>query len=98
MGVSISTADDEAVWGGEYHFINYGKGYEFREWKTWSEDGESGKANSYLGYRTKAHWKERVRVTYMPDEKGRAKRKSVVLARSTKREYKYDKKGRRIEN
>lgn len=81
-GASISTGDYEMVWGGE---TNKRTG-EVNKWQTWSEDGESGKSNSYSGYKTVAVWRERVYTHYEPRENGKGYRAvREVLRRSTKK-------------
>ena len=78
VGVSISTADYEMVWGGEI-----GRDGKLHQWETWSEDGESGRANSYSGYKAVAVYKERVKTTYNnPNGKGGYKAVRKVIRRS----------------
>lgn len=60
IGVSLSGADDEFVWGGEMY-----KG-EFRAWKTWSEDGESGHSNSHAYHKAVGVYKIRTKVITQP--------------------------------
>lgn len=59
IGASISTGDYEMVWGGDK-----GKNGEIRKWETWSSDGESGKSNTYSGYKTTGMYRVRVKRTY----------------------------------
>lgn len=77
-GVSFSGPDDEFVWGGEMH---NGK---LSLWKTWSEDGESGQANSHAYWEEVGLYKIRQRVTFNnPDGRGGWKTKYETIRRST---------------
>lgn len=82
VGAYISTPDYEAAWGEEY---NSGK-RKFEPLQTWSEDGESGRSNTYSGYKSTSMYRVRVKTTYNnPDGKGGYRTKTEVIRRSTKK-------------
>ena len=79
IGASISTGDYEMVWGGEKDR----KTGQFRPWKTWTEDGESGKSNTYSGYKVVGQYWVREKRTY--NEKfpnGRHRTKIEIIRKS----------------
>ncbi len=89
-GISISTGDDEMVWGGEWVRRPY-KQPEFQPYTTheFDDDGNEieGYQNSHSYYRTKNVWLERVKTTYTRNERGRNVTQREVLRRSTKKSW-----------
>lgn len=86
VGISVSTADYQLVWGGERNR----KTGEIEPYTTTEFDDNSnmieGYKNSYSGYRTSATWKVRVRESYVPDEKkGTYKTVRKIIRQSTKK-------------
>lgn len=80
IGAWISTPDNESVWGEEVH---QGRRVPVQ---SWSEDGESGHTNSYVGYRTAGVRYRRIKTTFNnPDGKGGYKTIREVIAESTER-------------
>ena len=79
VGAYISTGDFEAAWGYEYN--SHKK--EFVPMTTWSLDGESGKANTYSGYKAVSRYKVRVKTTFNnKDSNGRYRTKHEIVRRS----------------
>ena len=65
IGASISTPDYEMVWGGEYKWKNGQK--QLIPWTTHSMDengNDTGKSNTYSGWRTTGMYRVRVKTTY----------------------------------
>ena len=84
VGLSISTADDEAVWGGEM------RNGSIQKWELSPVNEQAeGKTDSYLYYRTTNSYKVRVKETYnnLNPRTGRYETKREVIRQSTKKAY-----------
>lgn len=65
VGVSVSTSDDEYVWGGE---VNKKTG-KVEPWTTWvspydEAEGKVGKSNTHSGYKTTGQYIVRIKTTW----------------------------------
>lgn len=79
IGASISTPDYEMVWGGEYKWKGGKK--ELVPWTTHSLDengNDTGKSNTYSGWRTTGMYRVRVKTTFVPRVRKEVIRKSKV--------------------
>lgn len=84
IGASISTPDYEMVWGGEYRWKNGQK--QLVKWTTHSTDengNDTGKSDTYSGFRTTGQYRVRVKTTYnetFPD--GRPRVRKITIRKS----------------
>lgn len=91
VGISVSTADYQIVWGGERNnnrnSANFGKiiPYTTTEWDS-NDNAVEGYSNSYSGYRTSAVWKVRVKTSFVYNkQKDRYDTVRKVIRQSTKK-------------
>ena len=86
IGVSVSTPDDEMVWGGNVRWRNGRK--EFQQWGVHDEDGNEVEGNYHAWFKTVASYRQRVKTTYNnPNGRGGYRTKREVIRQSQQRPW-----------
>ena len=81
IGVSVSTPDDEIVWGGNNTWHNGHK--EFQQWSVHDEDGNEVEGNFHSWYKTTGSYKVRVESRTVKQSGGRYKKQYRTIRKST---------------
>lgn len=84
IGVSVSTPDDEMVWGGNVRWVNGRK--EFQKWGVTDEDGNEVEGDYHSWYKTTGYYYVRTRTTYnTPNGRGGYRMQRERIRQSTVR-------------